>query len=72
MEKNQDDVYFITGDNAPEIKASDLGIKTIFWRDDNYVHFFLESTKEKPKTLDLEVLFDNRKNCSNHYTYSNY
>ena len=58
----EDDVFFITGDNSPYFLAKELGINTIFWRDDQYLSLFKPN---KPKyrgpnrLTDLKICFEN-------------
>lgn len=58
-----DDIYFITGDSGPEIKAIDLGINTIFWRDIEYKDLFQIPKISKKRQSDLELTFKDNKKC---------
>lgn len=58
-----DDVYFITSDNTPYFQAIELGINTIFWRDDEYKLIFKPSrikAKPRERLTDLRIFFENR------------
>ena len=58
----KDDVIFVTGDTAPEIKARMfLTINTIFWRTPQYETIFLQKKTSKIIIPDLEITFHNKK-----------
>lgn len=63
IDKNpKDDVIFVTGDTAPEIKARMfLTINTIFWRTPQYEAIFLKKKTSKIMIPDLEITFHNKK-----------
>ena len=54
------DVIFITGDNLPCMTATEMGINTIFWRDQKYKNLFQIQKIQKVKLPDLEIYFDSK------------
>lgn len=60
-ENPQDDVYLITGDYGFSKLSASLGIKTIYWMEDQYEGILFEPKVPKEKILDLDIFIYHEK-----------